>query len=59
LTDALSTLLKEDSLYACELEGTRYDAGTPLGWLKANISLGLKHNGIGRELKEYIKHVLK
>jgi UTP--glucose-1-phosphate uridylyltransferase len=59
LTDALSTLLKEDSFYACELEGTRYDAGTPLGWLKANISLGLKHNGIGTELKDYIKHLPK
>ena len=59
LTDALSTLLKKDSLYACELQGTRYDAGTPLGWLKANIALGLKHNVIGPELKEYLKHLPK
>jgi UTP--glucose-1-phosphate uridylyltransferase len=59
LTDALNTLLRDEDLYACELEGIRYDAGSPLGWLKANIALGLKHPGLGPELKEYIKHVLK
>jgi UTP--glucose-1-phosphate uridylyltransferase len=59
LTDALSTLLKEQTIYACELEGARYDAGGPLGWLKANIALGLKHNGLGSELREYMKQVLK
>jgi UTP--glucose-1-phosphate uridylyltransferase len=59
LTDALGVLSKEEKLYACELAGTRHDAGTPLGWLKANIALGLKHSGIGPELKDYIKHVLE
>jgi hypothetical protein len=30
-----------------------------LGWLKANIALGLKHDGIGFELKEYLKQLMK
>jgi len=55
LTDALNTLLREEKLYACELGGTRHDAGMPLGWLKANIALGLKDQKIGPELKEYLK----
>jgi UTP--glucose-1-phosphate uridylyltransferase len=59
LTDALSTLLEFERLYACELSGIRYDAGTPLGWLKANIAFSLKHNGFGRELKDYMKHMLE
>ena len=59
LTDALSTLLQDAKLYACELTGTRYDAGTPLGWLKANVALGLKHGDIGPDFKEYIKQIMK
>jgi UTP--glucose-1-phosphate uridylyltransferase len=58
LTDALNTLLKHEKLYAIELKGTRYDAGTPLGWLKANIDLGLKRDDIGAELKKYLKKLL-
>jgi UTP--glucose-1-phosphate uridylyltransferase len=58
LTDALNSLLKEQKLFACELEGTRYDAGTPLGWLKANVALAFKRDDIGPELKDYLKKLL-
>jgi UTP--glucose-1-phosphate uridylyltransferase len=58
LTDALHDLLKQQKLYACELEGTRYDAGTPLGWLKANVDLALKRDDIGPEFREYLKKLL-
>jgi UTP--glucose-1-phosphate uridylyltransferase len=58
LTDALNSLLKQQELFACELEGTRYDAGTPLGWLKANVDLALKREDIGAEFKEYLKKLL-
>ena len=58
LTDALNTLLKEQSFYACELEGTRYDAGIPVGWLKANAALALKRKDMGPELREYLKTLL-
>jgi UTP--glucose-1-phosphate uridylyltransferase len=55
LTDALNQLLKHEQLYACELKGTRYDAGTPLGWLKANVDLALKRKDIAPEFKKYLK----
>jgi UTP--glucose-1-phosphate uridylyltransferase len=58
LTDALNTLLKHEKLYAVELKGTRYDAGTPLGWLKANVELALKNNDIRAEFKDYLKKLL-
>jgi UTP--glucose-1-phosphate uridylyltransferase len=58
LTDALGLLLKEQKLYALELQGTRYDAGTPLGWLKANVAMALKHSDIGPELRDYLKNIL-
>ncbi|OGN98429.1 MAG: UTP--glucose-1-phosphate uridylyltransferase [Chloroflexi bacterium RBG_13_51_52] len=58
LTDALNTFLKQEKLYAVELEGTRYDAGTPLGWLKANVDLALKREDIAQEFREYLKKLL-
>jgi UTP--glucose-1-phosphate uridylyltransferase len=58
LTDALALLLKEQKLYARELEGERYDAGTPFGWLKANVSLALKREDMGADFKDYLKKIL-
>ena len=58
LTDALGLLLKEQELFACKFEGTRYDAGSPLGWLKANVSLALKRDEIRSEFKDYLKKLL-
>ena len=58
MTDALQLLLKQQELYAFELEGVRYDTGNPLGWLKANVSLALKRDDIGTELREYLKNLL-
>ena len=55
VTDALHLLLQQQELYAYEFEGVRYDTGTPLGWLKANIALALKRDDIGPELRDYLK----
>jgi UTP--glucose-1-phosphate uridylyltransferase len=58
LTDALQLLLKQQKLYAFEIEGIRHDTGNPLGWLKANVALALKRQDIGPELREYLKKLL-
>jgi UTP--glucose-1-phosphate uridylyltransferase len=58
VTDALHLLLQQQELYAFEFEGTRYDTGTPLGWLKANVALALKRDDFGPELREYLKKLL-
>lgn len=58
VTDALQLLLKQQKLYAFELEGVRHDTGTPLGWLKANVALALKRDDLGPELREYFKKLL-
>ena len=57
LTDALKGLLKEHEVYAFEFEGDRYDAGDKLGFLKANISLALKREGLGEELRKFIRSI--
>jgi UTP--glucose-1-phosphate uridylyltransferase len=54
LTDAIQTLLAEEQVLAYEYYGTRYDCGSKMGLLKANIELGLLHHQIGDELHDYL-----
>lgn len=42
LTDALDLFCRKRPLFALCFEGQQYDAGDPLGYLKANIELSLK-----------------
>ncbi|APV43860.1 UTP--glucose-1-phosphate uridylyltransferase [Dehalogenimonas formicexedens] len=44
LTDAIRRLAASQPVYACKFRGTRFDAGTPEGWLKANIAWAEKEN---------------
>ncbi|MCX6785271.1 MAG: UTP--glucose-1-phosphate uridylyltransferase GalU [Candidatus Komeilibacteria bacterium] len=58
LADAISALLKnKQTFYACKIEGKLYDAGTILGWLKANVELALSHPKINGEFKDYLKNL--
>jgi UTP--glucose-1-phosphate uridylyltransferase len=58
LTDALQLLLEEQALYAFEIEGVRYDTGTPLGWLETTVALALKRDDVGPQLREYLRKLL-
>ena len=57
LTDALLALSKKQPMYAYEFEGTRYDAGDKLGYLKAIIAFALIHPDLGKEFRKHIKEV--
>jgi UTP--glucose-1-phosphate uridylyltransferase len=55
LTDALAALLAEETVLAHELEGVRYDCGSKLGYLCANLQFGLRHPEVGAELRKYLR----
>lgn len=55
LTDAIKLLLNSTDVYGYEFEGKRYDAGSKIGFIKANIEYGLSRKDIGEELREYLK----
>lgn len=55
LTDALCKLISDGGLRSFAFEGERYDTGTPMGWLEANIALALKHP----QYQAPIRHLLK
>ena len=59
LADAFITYLAGGRvMYGCQFTGTRYDCGKKLGFLKAQVELGLKHPEIGKELKKYLKQTI-
>ncbi len=57
LTDALLALTKKRAMYALEFDGTRYDAGDKMGYLKAIVAYGLMHPQLGTPLKKYLKEI--
>ncbi|MDB4832216.1 UTP--glucose-1-phosphate uridylyltransferase GalU [Methylophilaceae bacterium] len=58
LTDAIKVMLNDLPVFAYQFEGTRYDCGDKLGFIKANIEYALKNEKFGNELKEYLKRRL-
>lgn len=59
LTDGIATLLESESVHACEFAGKRYDCGSKLGYLAANVELGLQHDDLKVEFRDYLKALLK
>lgn len=58
LTDALLALTMKRGMYALEFEGTRFDAGDKMGYLKAIVAYGLRHPDLGKQLQEHLKKVV-
>ncbi len=54
LTDAIEALMKEQEVFSYAFEGTRHDAGTTMGWLKASVQLALDREDIGGEFRDYL-----
>jgi UTP--glucose-1-phosphate uridylyltransferase len=57
LTDGIAALMHEEKLLAYRFEGTRYDCGSKLGYLKAQVAYGLKHGEIRAEFAAYLKGI--
>jgi len=59
LTDAMCKLVRNRAMYALQFEGTRYDVGNKLDFIKTNLIFGLKHKDMSRELKAFIHEMAK
>ena len=55
LTDAIAKLIKDESVYAYPLKGTRYDCGTKLGYLEATVQYGLQHEDLRVDFLKFLK----
>lgn len=58
LTDALKMLCQARGLNGYRYHGTRYDTGTPLGFLKANLAYAWKRPELREELAETFRALL-
>jgi UTP--glucose-1-phosphate uridylyltransferase len=55
LTDGLRTLRRRRPMYAVEFEGTRYDTGDKLGFLKATVEFALARPDLADEFRAYLQ----
>lgn len=58
LTDAISKLNAIEAVYAYNFNGTRYDVGEKLGFIKTTIEFALQRGELKHELLEYLQSVL-
>jgi UTP--glucose-1-phosphate uridylyltransferase len=54
LTDGIAALMQEEKMLAYRFNGTRYDCGSKLGYLKAMVAMGLKHPEVSGEFAAYL-----
>ena len=57
LTDGIAELIKEEQLLAYRFSGIRYDCGSKLGYLQAQVSFGLKHPELRHDFAAYLQTV--
>lgn len=59
LTDALRSLMCKDGLYACKIDGLRFDIGDKLGYIKATIGLALTRSDMKVDVLQYLHEILE
>ncbi len=59
LTDAMSILMQREAIYANLIQGTRYDIGSKLDYVKAIVHYGIKRKEFEAEFKSFLKDLVK
>ncbi|UXR87223.1 UTP--glucose-1-phosphate uridylyltransferase GalU [Staphylococcus felis] len=59
LTDAIERLNQDDQVYAYQFEGTRYDVGEKIGFVKTTLSFALKDSTMNDAIADYMKTLLQ
>lgn len=57
LTDAIASLLAEETAYAFQFAGRRYDCGSKHGYLEATVAYALKHPEVGEDFKRTLREL--
>jgi UTP--glucose-1-phosphate uridylyltransferase len=58
LTDGIAMLMEQEKVLAYRFEGKRYDCGSKIGFMQANVELALKHPEISEHFAEYLKTIV-
>lgn len=54
MTDAIQSLLADEQVLAHRYEGTRFDCGSKLGYLKATVEFALRHPEVAADFESYL-----
>ena len=54
LTDGIADLMQYENILAYRFAGKRYDCGSKLGFMKANVEFALKHPEISQDFSAYL-----
>ena len=57
LTDAIASLIKQEQVLAYQFQGTRYDCGSKIGYLKATIAFAMSHPDVSEEFIAHLRGV--
>ena len=55
LTDGIAALMQYEKVLAYRFKGKRYDCGSKLGYVKANVEYAMRHPEIGAEILAYLR----
>ncbi len=58
LSDAIHRLISNESVIGYRIKGVRFDAGTPMGLLKASVALSLENPDMKAEMSRYLSKLL-
>lgn len=59
LTDAMAAQARMGKVMAYEYDGVRHDMGSKLGFLMANVMMGVKNEELGEDFKAFLKDFTK
>ena len=57
LTDGIAGLMENESVYAFQYKGKRYDCGSKEGFLEATVELALQHPEVGAYFRNYLDNL--
>jgi len=55
LTDGIAGLMLDESVYAFQYQGKRYDCGSKEGFLEATVELALQHPEVGEHFRNTLR----
>ncbi|HBG31672.1 UTP--glucose-1-phosphate uridylyltransferase GalU [Candidatus Macondimonas diazotrophica] len=59
LTDAIAGLLPYEKVFAYQFDGKRYDCGSKLGYLQANVEYALRHPDVADDFRAYLQQAVE
>ena len=59
LTDAIEAYRQEyDNVFAVKIRGKRFDIGSKVGYLKANIDYSMSREDLKEDINDYLREVI-